>query len=1545
MEKRTKPKESARHEAKLATPLKEVSGEDANRKDDKSKSLPLKRKTGGNKKDKPKSPVPPENSTPLIVKQISVTSKPMKPKKIVAAASYKIGKLDLAGKSTKPQGYGGDRARSAASTKKAAGEKGNYEKDKMEPPNGETKAKRKKTPHSTVRLEKDEIPPKEGESSLASELWQLKRKRSQSHHHSNSNKKLKGDFESSLPSNTTEKKPIMFKSEIEDEPESEKTEEALDKATNSYDLGSYLYGLSSSSYKNPKRKYLSKRKPMSTTLAFDFNAYYNDKNDKQRESLSSRLASTGIQGYFAPEKAKQSVKPLSDKSSLPLSTSAEWYEKQGQLSKANAARSEKRRSCQTGELVVNKDTFSFLLGAQTKESLTDSISRLEQKVFGAVGKEEARLKGILEVARSLRDSFPLMKTQKAGEIYKGKISELEKTGNEKEPQTVRTSSSEIYSLLSKHLNIMHLKIKGTGFIMETKDEGPFRNFFEQMSDLLHCETFQTTLNRHIEKQIGTTYKTLLSYMDTERDKSAMKYILTKITSVKFASKMQNTTNKDSIRRSRDLIPSHLRKFSELREDIRKELGTRNLSKRQERYLMKRTLEAEKMKQIRVRNSERSGRKLKVEEFPDLVAIMEYEFGEGDHRERGGGGLESHSKLRNELLYRASDSKTKMKDAREAILALAPDDFTISLSSCFNYTQNFRKGTLEAKRHHEGRGVNACLSLHKAPDTAPIKEKVINIHWTSSNVNYVLDKASKDQNNYCVDSRDAKQVIRANTGHGGRTWRNIENPDHTFDTSRTNAVTPMTHLLVQTVETKRKLTINNNPRLQELFLSPSPRSDVVIHIKRTGKAITFLNLSHYEPETIFRSVNEFLFMITIPALDTCFRNPESGQFKEVLVSVVDNGIEKPRSPLVKMLLVRLRRLLGLKAVVHVSFAEYHSKRNPVERVHAAHTKELEKHGPFPIPNLNVDSDEHKKKMEEMREDVEDVLKQARFGGEFTTVTKGVGGEDNFVFDDMTNLHSFLSMTEDRKAKSGMQYELNKDSKISKELAQVWNVDTSITGSYADDYEIINNNFSCSHRTAWADKYTTVLFDEQSPSNFQWKQPILDYVRWYLTGGEQHYMTFEERSLLPTGPWDEVEELFLPSKLLDLIHLVHPHVSETFHKDLAILAWCTEEDVKTYLVNKQEDTLKELESSLHLARWRNHDLFSKSKTALEEMCKKNNLGSDECKSKLVEKLCKKLHLNEPDEIEEFDGDLSVIPTQLKEICKLPAFKLKQYLHYYNISWTGSKEQLALRVLALRTGTTHVLFQRERDGLLEVIDIAEQALTAQKEVKILGSEFLTRQRAFSTPEGSGVSSQRPREAAGQPLNKKSEKLPVPDGTTLSKLENIFDNIKREIRLLNKDSAQKYDPYNLSAIRSDKGRVMVKWTEKDDNKGWKPGWYTAIIKKYIKVLDILEIEYVSEPGKVYKVHVKDSVEKGTLRLHVTTCGVADLYDQVTEIGASILIKWTKEEVKGSGWKAGWYNAEVQAFEPDTDEITIIYKREPTVVYTECVTQLISEGKVKKTK
>ena len=116
------------------------------------------------------------------------------------------------------------------------------------------------------------------------------------------------------------------------------------------------------------------------------------------------------------------------------------------------------------------------------------------------------------------------------------------------------------------------------------------------------------------------------------------------------------------------------------------------------------------------------------------------------------------------------------------------------------------------------------------------------------------------------SRGTKQVIRANAGHGAWMWRNIENPDYTFQTSWTNTVTPMKHLLVQAIETKRKLTVNNNRKLQELFLSPSPRSNVVTHIKRTGKALLFFICRTTSLKLFFdQSVSCSLWLQTLPLI--------------------------------------------------------------------------------------------------------------------------------------------------------------------------------------------------------------------------------------------------------------------------------------------------------------------------------------------------------------------------------------------------------------------------------------------------------------------------------------------------------------------------------------------------------------------------------------------------------------------------------------------------------------------------------------------------------
>ena len=72
--------------------------------------------------------------------------------------------------------------------------------------------------------------------------------------------------------------------------------------------------------------------------------------------------------------------------------------------------------------------------------------------------------------------------------------------------------------------------------------------------------------------------------------------------------------------------------------------------------------------------------------------LEYGFGECD-LEQGGGGLEAHLCLINSTLYTAADSVTTMKGAREIVLAMGPTGFTISHSSCYNYTEDSVKEVL------------------------------------------------------------------------------------------------------------------------------------------------------------------------------------------------------------------------------------------------------------------------------------------------------------------------------------------------------------------------------------------------------------------------------------------------------------------------------------------------------------------------------------------------------------------------------------------------------------------------------------------------------------------------------------------------------------------------------------------------------------------------------------------------------------------------------------------------------------------------------------
>jgi len=99
----------------------------------------------------------------------------------------------------------------------------------------------------------------------------------------------------------------------------------------------------------------------------------------------------------------------------------------------------------------------------------------------------------------------------------------------------------------------------------------------------------------------------------------------------------------------------------------------------------------------------------------------------------------------------------MPDARRILLEAAPPNFSISLSSCYNYTNTYRAKSRQAKQHHHGMGINANICLNRPSRTA-VSKVVSNLHWTTKNVNLLLEEAEKDPEKYLIDSRDAKTTI-------------------------------------------------------------------------------------------------------------------------------------------------------------------------------------------------------------------------------------------------------------------------------------------------------------------------------------------------------------------------------------------------------------------------------------------------------------------------------------------------------------------------------------------------------------------------------------------------------------------------------------------------------------------------------------------------------------------------------------------------------------------------------------------------------------------
>ena len=669
-----------------------------------------------------------------------------------------------------------------------------------------------------------------------------------------------------------------------------------------------------------------------------------------------------------------------------------WYMNQGRLFNSNARRTECHKTMpimQMGEIMVVKR--SSVCG-----STEDNLIQLKYAVDNAISNKQFHkvkyLKNLLKVGKYIIEHGPIVLTQNVARVYSD-------TTNTEHKQ-VRKNSTSIYDIITKHFNVIQIYVSGKAYLVADTS----KNIELCLSQIVSAVNKSHVANEVVKDRIAKVYEDSLDYIDTPRDKQVLKGIMSILTNITFTSHLEGKKSRSSVRTAFNMLPVNLDKYDGIKNTS--QIVRSDLTCIQQYLLTKRIIKLRKLKEIKIIGKGR-GRHMKTDEMPELPLVLEYAFGDYDTHVCSGGGLESHPRLTDGTLYRTADSRTTMKDARKLLLAFAPLGFTISLSSCYNYTMSYRSGSAQAIQHHHGRGVNANISLQLPPRTA-VQQIVINLHWSTSNVNLIVDAASLKKDSTVVMSKDAKAIVCGDISpvqRPGRCWKKRTLPDHTWDQSRVNAITPMTFLFMDTAITHKETFYNE------------VHTDNVLYITRSGQAVSLLYLSFYEPDTTFKCLNEFLYLLTLPSLDVLFRNPNTGKLKDEIIFVVDNGpSEQPSSPMVQMLLVRLLKFLGLKKILQVSFAEYHSKRNFVERVHASENFALSRHGPFSStaihPSAVPGTSEHKDNMEAMASEVKKCLNGCTFSGNNLQCFRGIR-PDEFIFNDEKQLKTFLDLTEERK----------------------------------------------------------------------------------------------------------------------------------------------------------------------------------------------------------------------------------------------------------------------------------------------------------------------------------------------------------------------------------------------------------------------------------------------------------------------------------------------------------------------------------------------------
>lgn len=256
-----------------------------------------------------------------------------------------------------------------------------------------------------------------------------------------------------------------------------------------------------------------------------------------------------------------------------------------------------------------------------------------------------------------------------------------------------------------------------------------------------------------------------------------------------------------------------------------------------------------------------------------------------------------------------------------------------------------------------------------------------------------------------------------------------------------------------------------------------------------------------------------------------------------------------------------------------------------------------------------------------------------------------------------MYTFLALTEQQKLECPLVYKTRRNA-LSAELSNVWGVDDAFKAEYAEDYQLLTNH---SGSGGGRDKYTTIIFEDSSLFPTPTFQPVPNYVRWYLSSGKMHYLPFEQRQELGDGPWNKITELFLPSRILQLVFLSLPNLPTYAMQSISVLCWCPTEDVEKFLRNKADDMERDFRDSMEKQLWSQHALYKHKRETLEAKCKEKGVQCSGAKHLLVKRLASVDSSSPSPVLEEYSGDISTIPTAAKEIQKLPVGRLKAFFTF--------------------------------------------------------------------------------------------------------------------------------------------------------------------------------------------------------------------------------------------------------------------------------------------